>query len=55
VRWRDIEILNGSAGEPRLALSGAAAELAAELGLSLWAVSLSHAGGQAIAFVVAAG
>jgi holo-[acyl-carrier protein] synthase len=55
VRWRDIEVLNGPAGEPELVLSGAAAELAAELQLRLWAVSLSHAGGQAIAFVVATG
>lgn len=55
VRWRDIEVLNGPAGEPELVLSGAAAELAAELRLSSWAVSLSHAGGQAIALVVAAG
>jgi holo-[acyl-carrier protein] synthase len=55
VRWRDIEVLNGPAGQPELVLSGAAAELAAELGLRLWAVSLSHAGGQAIAFVVATG
>jgi holo-[acyl-carrier protein] synthase len=55
VRWRDIEVLNGPAGEPELVLSGAAAELAAELRLSSWAVSLSHAGGQAIALVVATG
>jgi holo-[acyl-carrier protein] synthase len=55
VRWRDIEIVSGPAGRPELVLSGAAAELAAELQLRLWAVSLSHAGGQAIAFVVATG
>jgi holo-[acyl-carrier protein] synthase len=55
VRWREIEILRGPAGEPELVLSGAAAELAAELGLRRWSVSLSHSGGQAIALVVAIG
>ena len=55
VRWRDIEIVNGPAGQPELVLSGAAAELAAELQLRLWAVSLSHTGGHAIALVVATG
>jgi holo-[acyl-carrier protein] synthase len=55
VRWRDIEVLRGPTGEPELVLSGAAAKVAAELGLRRWAISLSHAGGQAIALVVATG
>jgi holo-[acyl-carrier protein] synthase len=55
VRWRDIEVLTGPAGEPELVLSGAAAEVAAELELTRWSISLSHAGGQAIALVVGTG
>jgi len=52
VAWREIEILTDASGRPELVLSGAAAELAAELGLRQWAISLSHTQEQAIAFVV---
>jgi holo-[acyl-carrier protein] synthase len=55
VSWREIEVVNDPAGRPELVLSGQAAELAAELGLREWAISLSHSREQAIAFVVAAG
>jgi holo-[acyl-carrier protein] synthase len=55
VGWREIEIVNDAAGRPTLELSGRAAELAAELGLREWSVSLSHTQEQAIAFVIAAG
>jgi len=55
VAWREIEIVNDDAGRPEVALYGEAAELAAELGLRQWSVSLSHTQEQAIAFVVANG
>jgi holo-[acyl-carrier protein] synthase len=55
VGWREIEVLNGSNGEPELHLHGAAAERAAEIGLVEWSVSLSHSRSQAIAMVVATG
>jgi holo-[acyl-carrier protein] synthase len=55
VSWREIEVVNDAAGRPELVLRGRAAELAAELGLRQWSVSLSHTQEQAIAFVVAAG
>ena len=55
ISWREIEVINDPAGRPELVLSGQAAELAAELGLREWAISLSHSREQAIAFVVAAG
>ncbi len=53
VGWRDIEVQRGPQGEPSLLLYGEAARLAETLGLNEWALSLSHAGGQALAVVVA--
>lgn len=51
VAMTEIEVGPG----PSLHLHGRAAQLAAELGAVEWAVSLSHDGGFALAFVVAAG
>jgi len=53
INWREAEIVGDARGKPLVRLHGHAAERAAELGLSEWAVSLSHAQDHAIAFVVA--
>ncbi len=53
VRWRDVEVTGDARGKPLVRLYGRAAERAAELGLTEWAVSLSHTREHAIAFVVA--
>jgi len=53
INWREAEIVGDARGKPLVRLHGRAAERAAELGLSEWAVSLSHAQDHAIAFVVA--
>jgi holo-[acyl-carrier protein] synthase len=53
VRWVDIEIVNGSRGEPDLVLHDAALILADELGLETWSISLSHTREHAIALVIA--
>ncbi len=53
VSWLEIEILRGPAREPVLTLYGEAKRLAAERGVSHWAISLSHTHLHAIAFVVA--
>ncbi len=55
VGWRDIEVINDEQGKPHLLLHGRAKTLAAELGLTRWAISLSHTETQAIGFVVATG
>jgi holo-[acyl-carrier protein] synthase len=55
IPWTDIEILTGPSGEPGLHLHGSAREKAEHLGLSEWALSLSHSGGHALAVVVAVG
>lgn len=53
VSWMEIEVLRPCDGPPTLRLSGAARQLAVELGLKEWAVSLSHTHTLAIASVVA--
>ncbi len=53
IGWRDVEVLGDWRGRPEVTLHGPAAERAAELGLTEWAVSLSHTREYAIAFVVA--
>jgi holo-[acyl-carrier protein] synthase len=55
IPWTDIEVLSGPSGEPGLHLHGRAGEIARRLGLTEWALSLSHSGGQALAVVVATG
>jgi holo-[acyl-carrier protein] synthase len=53
IYWQDVEIVGDHRGKPVVRLFGHAAERAAELGLSEWAVSLSHTKEHAMAFVVA--
>jgi len=53
IGWLDVEVLGDRRGQPRIVLSGRAAERAEELGLTEWAVSLSHTREHAIAFVTA--
>ena len=53
VAWQEIEVVNLPNSQPTLQLHGAAAARAAALGLTSFAVSLSHTKDHAIAFVVA--
>jgi holo-[acyl-carrier protein] synthase len=53
IYWHDVEVLGDHRGRPEIRLTGRAAERAAELGITEWAVSLSHTQEHAIAFVVA--
>jgi holo-[acyl-carrier protein] synthase len=56
VSWQEIEIrVNNPHKRPVLHLYGAAAELAAELGLTQWDVSLTHTKVYASAVAVATG
>jgi holo-[acyl-carrier protein] synthase len=55
IRWQDIEIRRGRAGEPILHLYGKAQQIALALGLTQWSVSISHDRTSAVAFVVAIG
>jgi holo-[acyl-carrier protein] synthase len=53
VGYRDVELLRECAGQPELRLHGKARALAEARGLNSWAVSISHDGAYAIAFVIA--
>jgi holo-[acyl-carrier protein] synthase len=53
IDWKDVEVIGDLRGKPLVRLFGRAAERAGELGLTEWAISLSHTREHAIAFVVA--
>jgi holo-[acyl-carrier protein] synthase len=55
IRWRDIEVNRDPLGRPALALSGRCAELAGDLGIEEWAISLSHTDTCAVASVIGSG
>lgn len=53
IAWTDVEVVTEPNGAPRVALQGKAAEEALRRGVRSWAISLSHAGGMAIASAIA--
>ncbi|HFQ95346.1 MAG TPA: holo-[acyl-carrier-protein] synthase [Anaerolineae bacterium] len=53
IGWKEIEILADERHAPALRLYGRAEALAQSLGLTQWAISLSHTDDLAIAFVTA--
>ena len=55
ISWREMEILGDGRGKPLVYLHGRARARAEELGLSEFAVSLSHSQDYAVAFVMASG
>ena len=55
VAWSDIETLNLPSGAPTLELSGGALEVARNLGVVEWKISLTHTKSEAIAYVIALG
>lgn len=50
--WKDIEILSNSDGAPFIKLYGRACDKAKEIGMSQFAVSMSHSKEYAVAIVV---
>ncbi len=55
IAWTDVEVVLEPSGAPRIVLSGVAAETASKMGIAEMLVSLSHAGGFAMASVIAVG
>jgi len=55
IAWREMEILCDERGKPLVRLHGRARARAKELGLSQFAISLSHSRDYALAFVLAVG
>lgn len=53
LNWTDIEVIRDPLGKPALRLTGKAADLAAQQGITQLHVSLSHAKDYAVAQVVA--
>ncbi len=53
IAWREVEVMPDARGKPLVYLYGRARERAAILGLTQFAISLTHARELAIAFVVA--
>jgi len=53
IHWQEIEIQKGAQGEPLLFLYGNALQLAKNLGLNVWSISLSHSRDYAVAMAVA--
>lgn len=55
VSWQEIEVVNNSKLRPSIKLYGAAASLATQMGISGFALSMSHTREHAVAFVVGEG
>ena len=55
VGWKEVEVHREPSGAPAIRLHGRAAERAAVLGLTGFAVSMSHSRQYAVAFVIATG
>lgn len=53
VRWLDIEVARAKSGKPDIILHDKTAELAAELGIRRWALSITHTKEHGLAFVIA--
>ncbi|MFG3435671.1 holo-ACP synthase [Nonomuraea sp. NPDC047897] len=51
----EAEVRRRESGRPELHLTGRAAEVAYELGVKRWHLTLSHDGGVAVAYVIAEG
>ncbi|WP_433437365.1 holo-ACP synthase [Nonomuraea sp. CA-141351] len=52
---REAEVRRDEAGKPELRITGRAAEVAYDLGVKRWHISLSHDAGVAVAYVIAEG
>ncbi len=55
IAWTDMEVLRLPSGEPRLLLTGRAAEVAAERGIVAWSISLSHTEAWSVGSAIASG
>ncbi len=53
IAWTDIEIVNNSAGQPEVALTGEVKKIADELGIKHISVSITHTANFAIASAIA--
>lgn len=52
-RWLDIEVVRARSGKPEIVLHDKTAQLAAQLGICTWALSITHTSQHALAYVIA--
>ena len=55
ISWTDMDVTRNDLGAPSIRLTGEAAALAAQMGISGWRVSLTHTADLAMASVIAVG
>jgi holo-[acyl-carrier protein] synthase len=53
IAWTDVEVVLLPSGQPTVRLSGRAAEIANDLGIAEWSLSISHTEAHAIASAIA--
>ncbi len=53
IAWTDVEVINLPSGQPTVQLHNKAAQFARDMGISRWAISISHTDDLAIASVIA--
>jgi len=53
VRWLDIEVARARSGKPGIVLHDKTAQLAEELGIRSWSLSISHTREHGLAYVIA--
>ena len=53
VCWLDIEVVRARSGKPEIALHDKTAELADQLGIRRWALSITHTKQHGLAYVIA--
>ena len=55
VRWLDIEVGRARSGKPEIVLHDKTAQLAEQLGIRRWALSITHTKEHGLAYVIAKG
>ena len=55
VRWLDIEVTRARSGKPEIVLHDKTAQLAEQLGIRRWALSITHTKEHGLAYVIAEG
>jgi holo-[acyl-carrier protein] synthase len=55
IAWTDVEVVREPSGQPGIRLHGEAAEVARDLGVTGWLLSLTHSDAHAVASAIATG
>ena len=55
IAWTEVEVVRAPSGQPGVRLTGRAAQIAAERGVTTWWLSISHIESHAVASAIAVG